>query len=961
MRNHFYEKALPTQGTYCVALINPQTKRVIHRFADSHDELAKLLDKAAAQKESNVYVSPCSFEGHNRAAADAVFGRSFFIDLDVNHGKVCYTSKAEAIDALQKFVDDSGLPPPIRIDSGGGLQAYWLFEDDVPIDEWLKYAEKFKSYCMDEGLLIDPAVTADAARIMRCPGTFNLRSESYAEFLDTEVNQYDFAAFKEFLGAEPTPTSTELVVPPPTRPNGVDELTYAIAKLDNFEDSFALLAERSLAGEGCNQFRYILNNVDKLSYDQWMDALSVAHRCSDRESAIRRVSEGYPGYTPEETAFKANETGKASGPHTCATFEVNNPGGCEGCPFKGKITTPSALAKRLRTAPLPPAPEPDSGTELTEEDAWGVSTNEDLLVFPQYLEPYARGIKGGIYYTPPATVDKTGKKIQDSPFQIINCAVYPYKRMFDGEGECFMMRTVMPLDGYREFMMPAEHIYSVEFLTKALVKSGANFDPDRIKLVMKYFIRWSEYLSSIGKAEPMRKQMGWTENRESFVVGYNEITRDGSVIVAAASPLVRVVAKHLKPEGSYEVWQECVNTLNQSGFEMHAFGMMTGFGSPLISLTSVAGASICFLSANSGSAKTGSLYAAMSIWGHPKDLTVADKQATHNGFIGRYLNLKNVLFGIDEASNAKMEDLANLIHAVSHGKAKIRMQSSVNAEREHEESASLITFFTSNQSIYDKLQQLKASPDGEMARLIEFTIEKPPQMTGVMGYETFNRLKSNYGHAGIKFIQYYFKKGEPYVVELIDKWARRFIEVVGDDSAYRFYQSLIASTFAGGELANEAGIINIDLERVFQKVILEIIKLRDETVKLNKTDYPSIVTEFLYQNWAGTLQLDGPGKVTREPVAGRPLVARLETHNNVVYISSSVFKNYMYERQISTKEFTTAMRNAGLWLDVPRQRLTTGSGLKIETNPIAVIAVKIKAEELLKDDKLKRAGVDLPV
>lgn len=953
MRNHFYEKALPSQGTYCVALINPQTKRVIHRFADSHEELFKLLDKAAAQKESNVYVSPCSFEGHNRAAADAVFGRSFFVDLDVNHGKVCYTSKEEATESLQKFLDDTGLPPPVRIDSGGGLQAYWLFEDNVPIEEWLTYAEKFKAYCMDQGLLIDPAVTADAARIMRCPGTFNLRSESYAELLDTEINQYDFAAFKEFLGAEPAPTSTELVVPPPTRPNGVDELTYAIAKLDNFEDSFAMLAERSLAGEGCNQFKYILNNVDKLSYDQWMDALSVAHRCSDRESAIRRVSEGYPGYNPEETEFKANETGKASGPHTCATFEANNPGGCEGCPFKGKVSTPSALAKRLRTLPLPPAPEFEPGTEVTEEDAWGVSSNEDLLMFPQYLEPYARGINGGIYYTPPATIDKTGKKIQNPPFQIINCAIYPYKRMFDGEGECFMIRTVMPKDGYREFMLPADHIYSVEYLTKAIVRSGANFDPDRMKLVMKYFIRWSEYLSSIGKAEPMRKQMGWTENRESFVIGYNEITKDGDIIVAAASPLVRVVAKHLKPEGSYEIWQQCVNTLNQPGFEMHAFGMMTGFGSPLMSLTSVAGASICFLSANSGSAKTGSLYAAMSIWGHPKDLTVADKNATHNGFIGRYLNLKNVLFGIDEASNAKMEDLANLIHAVSHGKAKIRMQSSVNAEREHEESASLITFFTSNQSIYDKLQHLKASPDGEMARLIEFTIEKPPQMTGVMGYETFNRLKSNYGHAGIKFIQHYFKKGEPYVVELIDKWARRFIEIVGDDSAYRFYQSLVASTFAGGELANEAGIINIDLERVFKKVILEIIKLRDETVKLNKTDYPAIVTEFLYQNWAGTLILDGPNKVVQLPTSGRPLVARLEAHNNVVYISKSVFKRYMFEQQVSTKEFVTALRNEGLWVDAPRQRLTTGSGLKIETNPIAVVAVKVKADELLKDDKAK--------
>lgn len=962
MRNHFYEKALPSQGTYCVVLINPTTKRVIHRFADSHDELTQTLAKASAQTESNVYVTPCSFEGHNRASDDAIFGRSFFIDLDVNHGKVCYTSKEEAIAALDEFVKESELPPPVRIDSGGGVQAYWLFEEDVPIVEWVVYAEKFKAYCMGKGLLIDPAVTADAARVMRCPDTFNLRAQAQAKFIDTEFNQYDFEAFKSFLGAEPAPTSTELVVPPPTRPNGVDELTYAIAKLDNFEDSFALLAERSLAGEGCNQFRIILNNVEKLSYDQWMDALSVAHRCSDRAEAIRRVSEGHPEYDPEETEFKANETGKASGPHTCATFEINNPGGCEGCPYRGRISTPSALAKRLRV-PEKPTEQPieqsadQPGKEIEEEEVWGEAPSEDLLVFPQYLEPYARGINGGIYYTPPATIDKTGKKIESGPVQIIDHAIYPYKRMFSPtEGECFMVRTVMPKDGFREFMLPVDHVYSVEHLTKAVVKSGAHYDPDRIKLVMKYFIRWAEYLSMVDRAEQMRTQMGWTKEQDAFVIGYNEVTKDGEIRKSAASSLVRVVAQHLNPQGSYEVWQECINTLNQPGFEMHAFGMMTGFGSPLMSLTGVAGASICFLSADSGSGKTGSMYAAVSIWGHPKNLSVADKSATQNGFIGRYLNLKNIVFGIDEASNAKIEDLANLIHAISHGKAKIRMQSSINAEREHEESASLIAFLTSNQSIHDKLGQLKNSPDGEMARLIEFDIKKPPQMSGMMGFETFNRLKKNYGHAGIKFIQHYFEKGEPYVMTLVDKWTKRFIELVGDDSGYRFYQNLVAATFAGGELACEAKIIKIDLDRVFKHVMLEIVQMRDDTVKLNKTDYPALVTEFLYNNWAGVLMLNGPGKVFREPSAGRPIVARLERHTNSVFISKSEFKKFLAQKQVSSREFMNAMKNENMWLNIPRQRLTTGSGLDIETNPIAVYALKIKIsdEEIAKKDAANR-------
>ena len=136
MRKQFYEKALPTQGIYCVALINPETKRVKHEYVYSINELELLLVKHSSQREQNVYVAPCSFENESRVAANAAFGRSFFIDLDVNHGNVAYLSKEEALSALDNFLNKNELPPPVRVDSGGGIQAYWLFEDEVPAEEW---------------------------------------------------------------------------------------------------------------------------------------------------------------------------------------------------------------------------------------------------------------------------------------------------------------------------------------------------------------------------------------------------------------------------------------------------------------------------------------------------------------------------------------------------------------------------------------------------------------------------------------------------------------------------------------------------------------------------------------------------------------------------------------------------------------------------------------------------------
>jgi hypothetical protein len=908
--------------------------------------LEEVLGKYSSQTDYNVYVAPCSFQDESRNSNNAAFGRSFFIDLDVNHGSVCYTSKEEALNALEEFVAEHDLPPPVRIDSGGGIQAYWLFEDDVEAEEWKLVAALFKQFCMDKGLLIDPAVTADAARIMRCPETMNLRVQTPSKFIDDDFNQYDFSAFKSFLGGEEVPQTIEQIK---VKTRGMDEETKAIARLDNFEDSFAVLAEKSLSGDGCNQIKYAIENRETLPYGLWFGALSVAQRCVDRDAAIKAVSEDHPDYTFEKASLKAQETTKASGPWTCTKFGEENPDGCEGCPFKGKITSPIALARKIRMPTEATAPLPE-----IDDTVWGDADSQDLLIFPEYLEPFSRSARGSIMYTPPATVDKTGKVTQPLPIELLTRPVYPYKRMFSPhDGECLMIRTVMPFDGHREFMLPVDHVYSSEHLTKAVVQSGATFDPDKTKFVMKYFIRWAEYLSSIGRAEQMRMQMGWTEDRDGFVIGNTEIKSNGEVVRSAASPLVRNVAQHLKPVGDYATWKQATTIFNRPGFEMQAFGMLTGFGSPLMSLTTVAGASLCFLSAHSGTGKTGSLYASISIWGQPKELSLVDQGATQNGFIGRYLNLKNLPLGIDEASNAKPEDLAKLIHAVSHGKAKIRMQSSVNAEREHESSASMITFFTSNQSIYNKLETLKGSPDGEMARLIEFRLKPPDWFNDDIGIEHFNKFRFNYGHAGIEFIQHYFKRGEPYVKALVDKWYKRFNEVVGNETGYRFYRNIVAATFAGGELAIEAGIIQLDIERVFRAIILEIIQLKEDTVKLNNTDYPALITEFFLDHWAGVLVLEEPGKVIQAPSLGKPVVARSEIYNSTHYISKSAFKKLcLAPKQISSKEFEEAMKPHGLVVDRERITNNSGWGKGLYNNAIGVYVIRAKLpEELLKKDE----------
>jgi hypothetical protein len=303
------------------------------------------------------------------------------------------------------------------------------------------------------------------------------------------------------------------------------------------------------------------------------------------------------------------------------------------------------------------------------------------------------------------------------------------------------------------------------------------------------------------------------------------------------------------------------------------------------------------------------------------------------------------MFGLDEASNKRADEISELIHRIAQGKAKIRMQASVNAVRELEMSASLIAIITSNQSLYDKLTSLKASPDGEVARLVEFHIRKPQILIDnpERGKEIFDAFRTNYGHAGPEFIKYFFKVGEPYVRDLVDKWCTKFLQDFGVDVTYRFYENLIGAALAGAELANEAGITNFDLHRVYRAVVQEMQAIRDDTVKINYIDYKALIGEFINKYHSGFLILN-EDRVMSEPRTG--LVGRIEIHNQMQYISKTEFKKYLSELQVSMREFEFALKNEGVMFCAGKKhRLTSGWKAGMHTAPIMVYGFKSEIPE----------------
>lgn len=931
MLKQFYEKVLPSQGVYCITGIN-KNKSLTNRFADTLDELETITNDLLTRNE-NVFVAPGSFKNHSRRAENSAFMRSFFIDMDVGEGKD-YADKQEALDALEYLLSEAELPPPAVVDSGGGIHAYWIFDADIPSAMWKPYAERFKRK-VQEYIPIDPVVTADVARIMRAPFTVNYKYNPplKTSVLSVEISLYDFEDFKQYLGEVTNPAAILATIP-----KGLDEDTKKMLKTDNMESVFDIIATRSMEGSGCAQIKYIIENAAALPEPVWHSGLSIARQCTDWEEAIHELSREYPKYDSQETIRKANET--ANKPHSCDVFNSRNPGICDACPHRGRVTNPLVFGRRLKEVPV--------------SEAVSVRQNADaekVPEFPEALRPFVRGLHGGVYYLVPPKVDKKGVKHEEDPILILAHDLWPIKRMYSKiDGECLLMRLVLPNDGIRDFDLPMKHVYATDKLKEILGSAGVGFIPDHINKLMLYIVKWGQYMIVQSEAEQMRMQMGWTENYDGFVLGHAEIKSDGRTVRTASSPLINSQAKLVKQKGDYATWQKAANMLNTPGMEMHMFGLMMAFGSPLMHLTSTSGGSVCF-TGGSGNGKTGALYACMSVYGDPKGLSLEnDKGATSNGFIQWYLGLKNIPFGLDEASNYKPEWVSELVHKVSQGKGKIRMQSSVNAVREIEIPASLLAFLTSNQSLYNKIESLKFSPAGEMARLIEYNVKKPKLLEGrgggEWGQKVFDTFRHHYGHAAYHYIPYLFKQGERVNKMAVDKWIGRFSRDFKSDSTYRFYENMIGSSFGGGELAGEAGIIVPDLERIYERVLMETLDLRDGTPKINDVDYEAIIGEFMNANQSSALVFND-GRIIKEP--RNSLIARIDLTHGMFYVSKMEFKKYLATLQVSAREFEMEMKKTDTLAYTGKQRLSTGwSG--VVSSPVSVYGFKINVDESLFRD-----------
>jgi hypothetical protein len=226
----------------------------------------------------------------------------------------------------------------------------------------------------------------------------------------------------------------------------------------------------------------------------------------------------------------------------------------------------------------------------------------------------------------------------------------------------------------------------------------------------------------------------------------------------------------------------------------------------------------------------------------------------------------------------------------------------------------------------------KKSPTGEIARLINLTVPKPKLLADdpSQGRAIFDEFNRHYGWAGPEFIKAVYTYTEVELRAIIERWIQRFKKDFGDFSEYRFYENLVGVAMGSGEIANDANITELDLERIYRIIVRQMISIKDDVVKVNDVDYEALLGDYVNSKTMNTLIIND-GRVTMEPRG--PLLVRAEVDTGKLFVSTPDFRKYLTESNISTNEFLFQMQSMKVGIENKKVRIGAGwkDGLKLQS------------------------------
>jgi len=950
----FLTSVLGSGAHYCLFGSRGDGKKV-QRFYTSVEDLVRNA-KALDSKGADAYYGVARFaSGESRKAANVEALAALFLDLDCGSGKD-FTDKRAALQALRKFCDAVELPKPVVIDSGGGLHVYWLLDEPAPREQWVRVAELLKKVCNAKRFKADPAVTSDAARILRVPGTHNHKYDTPIEvrFLMGSTRKHSLEHIGgRLLGALDKIGSRQeaggLPFPAPVLPVGESSDAALQNLLGSRRASFRQILERTRKGRGCAQLAHIIKSRAEASEPLWRAGLSIAAHCTDSKKAIHVISKGHPGYDPDDAEGKAQHI---KGPYLCERFDELNPGGCEGCPNLGKVKSPIVLGQYIEEA------EEGAEPEFAVGEPQKAPSSTPTGGVPPMPKPYFRAKTGGIYIR---TKNEDGEQEESLVYRH---DLYVIRRVVDPEvGESLVFRVHFPKDGSKDFTLPLSAVSSKDELRKSMTPQGVmvlNWE-----ILLRYVMAWLDELQASVSADIAHRQFGWTDDDcTSFILGEKEIFAD-RIDMNPPSSTTAGMMHAFKERGTLDGWKKNMEFYNQEGMELHQLVQLASFGSVLMHSSPVNCAAMHIYSKDSGFGKTTAFESALAAWGDPDELMLRKKD-TVNAKMNRADVYHNLPLMLDEVTNADGHDLSELAYQFTSGRQKDRMTSGANQNRARGRGWKLLAIMNGNTSFIEKVATAKDLPKAEAQRVLEVEVHKFFDSTKAKALtDAFSEeVKRHYGFAGPMFVQHYMRNRER-IDDLLARTRTKIDEKAELTSQNRFWSEFASKSMVAAFVLKEMGLIQWDMRRLFEFIVGMLNANKTNTLTMD-TPAMDIVVDYFNDNYGNFLQIRSNEDLTGGSNGGmeRLLVpdfeprmkifGRYESDTRRLFIVPRQLKDWCGRRQVP---YNSTLRELESVNGARKTRVRLGKGTRIHLPPQQVIVLQIPED---KAEDFEAHGDDQP-
>jgi hypothetical protein len=256
------------------------------------------------------------------------------------------------------------------------------------------------------------------------------------------------------------------------------------------------------------------------------------------------------------------------------------------------------------------------------------------------------------------------------------------------------------------------------------------------------------------------------------------------------------------------------------------------------------------------------------------------------------------------------------------------MEAGRNMERINDLIWKLITIWSSNTNIEDRLSMIKVDPQGEMARVIEFYLQTPVPSDVLGAQKLFNGLSDHYGHAGDVFLKYVVPHLD--IVQNIWEETRDVIYTMGNwTQTERYRLNAVICAIAAGVVTNSLGLTNYNVKRIM-RTVLDHIKNTVEQAKQQSTKATETFASFINKNVGNMLSIDSRQRANglQNEAYVKPkgsLMIRYEPDTKDLYIVQKDFNRWCAEIYINTRELPDLFfAETGRKLEVIKKRMGAG-------------------------------------